>query len=119
MVRYEFTANPCSVSRHRSLIPSGRYLVFLWLSLLAVVLVACTTLPKPEMKSLTIAYMIQRQLVQNEKLLVEFQQQGQEWDNFLQELERNMFTGKAGVIYDEPLIGENTPPVQPIESLYG
>jgi putative cardiolipin synthase len=28
-----------------------------------------------------------------------------------------MFTGKARVIYDEPLVGEDTPPVQLIESL--
>jgi len=56
VVRYEFTDITCSVSRHRSLIQSGRYLVFLWLILIAVVLVACTTLPKPETKSLTLAY---------------------------------------------------------------
>ena len=61
--------------------------------------------------------MIRQQLVQNEELLVEFQQQGQEWGNFLQELERKMFTGKARVIYDQPLVGEDTPPVQLIESL--
>ena len=55
-MRYEFTDITCSVSRRRSLIPSGQYLVFLWLSLIAVALLACTTLPKPGIKSLTLAY---------------------------------------------------------------
>jgi putative cardiolipin synthase len=50
-------------------------------------------------------------------LLVEFQQQGQDWGNYLNELSRNMFTGTAKVIYDEPLVGEGSPPVQLIESL--
>jgi putative cardiolipin synthase len=60
---------------------------------------------------------IRQILVKNENLLVEFQQQHQDWDNYLEELARNMFTGTARVIYDEPLVGEDTPPVQLIESL--
>ena len=60
---------------------------------------------------------IRKSLLENEKLLVEFQQTGQDWGNYLQELSRNMFTGTARVIYDEPLVGEDTPPVQLIESL--
>jgi len=49
--------------------------------------------------------------------LAEFQQQRYEWGKYLQELARKMFTGTAEVIYDEPLVGEDTPPVQLIESL--
>ena len=60
---------------------------------------------------------ISKSLVENEKLLPEFQQQVQDWDKYLQKLSRHMFTGTARVIYDEPLVGEDTPPVQLIESL--
>ncbi|MBT8331211.1 MAG: phospholipase D family protein [Deltaproteobacteria bacterium] len=60
---------------------------------------------------------IRRTLVKHEKLLVGFQQKPEDWRVNLQELERDMFTGTAKVIYDEPLIGEDTPPVQLIESL--
>jgi putative cardiolipin synthase len=48
---------------------------------------------------------------------VEFQQHGKDWGNYLQELSRNMVTGTAKVVYDEPLVGEDTPPVQLIESV--
>ena len=51
-----FSDDTYSAGPNRSLIQAGRSLVFLWLSSIAVVLLACTTLPKPEMKSLTLAY---------------------------------------------------------------
>ena len=60
---------------------------------------------------------IRQALVKHEKLLVEFQQQPEDWPSYLRKLERDMFTGTAQVIYDEPLVGEDTPPVQLIESL--
>ena len=60
---------------------------------------------------------IEMQLVENEALLVEFQTQHQNWNNYLEELAGNMFTGTAKVIYDKPLVGEETPPVQLIESI--
>ncbi len=56
-------------------------------------------------------------LVKNEKLLVEFQQRPEDWNFSLQKMAQDMFTGTAKVIYDEPLVGEDTPPVQLIESL--
>ena len=60
---------------------------------------------------------LQEQLVRNEKLLVEFQQQKQDWNNLLLKLAHNMKSGKARVIYDEPLVGEDIPPAQLIETL--
>ena len=59
-----FSDDTYSAGPHRSLIQAGRSLVFLWFGLIAVVLLACTTLPKPEMKTLTLAYVphSQRQL---------------------------------------------------------
>jgi putative cardiolipin synthase len=62
---------------------------------------------------------IHQLLVEYEALLVEFQTHHQDWNNYLQDLERNIFTGTARVIYNEPLVGEDTPPVQLIESLDG
>lgn len=56
-------------------------------------------------------------LVKNEKMLVEFQQQPRDWNDYLQELSRNIFIGRARVIYDEPWVGEDTPPVQLVETL--
>jgi hypothetical protein len=55
---------------------------------------------------------LQEHLVRNEKLLVEFQQQKQDWNTLLLKLEQNLKSGTADVIYDEPLVGENIPPVQ-------
>ncbi|MBT8363687.1 MAG: hypothetical protein KJP23_03210 [Deltaproteobacteria bacterium] len=60
---------------------------------------------------------IQQLLAENEALLVEFQTHHQDWNNYLQDLPRTLFTGTARVIYDEPLVGEDTPPVQLIESI--
>jgi putative cardiolipin synthase len=60
---------------------------------------------------------LQEQLVKNEKLLVEFQQQNQDWNNLLLKLTDNMKNGTARVIYDEPLVGEDIPPVQLVETL--
>lgn len=61
--------------------------------------------------------MIQQRLAESENLLIEFKQQNQDWNNLLQELARNIFSGTAKVVYDEPLVGEDTPPVQLIDSL--
>ena len=60
---------------------------------------------------------VRQGMIKNEALLAEFQQQRYDWGKYLQELARKMFTGTAKVIYDEPLVGEDTPPVQLIESL--
>ena len=56
-------------------------------------------------------------LAKNEKLLVEFQQPKQDWNSRLMMLADNLKAGSARVIYDEPLIGEDIPPVQLVESL--
>ena len=45
-----------SINRQRLAYISGRSLVPLWLVMIAAVLLACTTLPKPELKTLTAAY---------------------------------------------------------------
>jgi len=60
---------------------------------------------------------LQEQLVKNEDLLVEFQEQYQDWGRMLRLLADYKKGGTARVIYDEPLIGEKTPPTQLIESL--
>ena len=60
---------------------------------------------------------LQEQLEKNENLLVEFQQQQQDWNNMLLALSRDAKSGKARVIYDEPLVGEDIPPVQLTETL--
>lgn len=60
---------------------------------------------------------IQLKLVENEALLVEFLTPNQDWNDYPQDLARNIVTGTAKVIYDEPLVGEDTPPVQLIESI--
>ena len=60
---------------------------------------------------------LQEHLDKKEKLLVEFQQQNIDGDTLLEKLEKNMKSGTASVIYDEPLVGEEIPPVQLIETL--
>ena len=60
---------------------------------------------------------LREQLEKNEKLLIEFQQQQQDWNRMLLDLSRNAKSGKARVIYDEPLVGEDILPVQLVESL--
>jgi cardiolipin synthase C len=60
---------------------------------------------------------LQEQLVVNAELLVEFQQQHRDWNNLLAGLRNNMKSGAGRVIYDEPLIGEDIPPAQLIETL--
>jgi putative cardiolipin synthase len=60
---------------------------------------------------------LQEQLDKNEKLLVEFQQQNQDWNNLIEKLADNIKDGTARVIYDEPLVGEKIPPAQLIETL--
>ncbi len=60
---------------------------------------------------------LQKVLDKNEKLLVEFRQQKEDWNRLLKTLEQNVKKGTAKVIYDEPLIGEVIPPVQLVETL--
>ena len=60
---------------------------------------------------------LQEELDKKEKLLVEFQQQNPDGDTLLEKLEQNMKSGTARVIYDEPLVGEEIPPAQLIETL--
>jgi len=60
---------------------------------------------------------LQEQLVDNEELLTEFGQQKQDSRALLLKLENNMKNGTARVIYDEPLVGEDIPPVQLVETL--
>ena len=60
---------------------------------------------------------LQEHLDKKEKLLVEFQQQNPHGDTLLAKLEKNMKSGTARVIYDEPLVGEEIPPIQLIETL--
>jgi len=60
---------------------------------------------------------LQEHLVEKEKLLVEFQQKKQDWNNLLLKLDQYMKSGTSKVIYDEPLVGEEIPPVQLVETL--
>jgi len=60
---------------------------------------------------------LQEHLVEKEKLLVEFQQKKQDWNNLLLKLEQYMKSGTSKVIYDKPLVGEDIPPVQLRETL--
>ena len=60
---------------------------------------------------------IKQLLIENEALLVEFQTHPQDSNHSLQNLARNLYHGTAKVIYDEPLVGEDKPPVQLIESV--
>ena len=60
---------------------------------------------------------LQEHLDEQENLLVEFQQQKQDWDTLLEKLEQQIKSGTSNVIYDEPLIGEDIPPIQLIETL--
>ncbi|MBT8369956.1 MAG: hypothetical protein KJO34_03270, partial [Deltaproteobacteria bacterium] len=45
-----------SINLHRPVFLSGRGLVPIWLCVITVVFLACTTLPKPGLKTLTAAY---------------------------------------------------------------
>jgi putative cardiolipin synthase len=59
----------------------------------------------------------QEHLAKKQWLLVEFQQQKQDWETLLLKLEQNMKSGTSKVIYDEPLVGAKIPPVQLVETL--
>ena len=43
--------------------------------------------------------------------------QRHDWNHYFQNLAQKSYYGTAKVIYDEPLVGEDTPPVQLIESI--
>ena len=60
---------------------------------------------------------LQKQLEKNKELLVEFQQHRKDWDELLVYLGENMKSGTASVIYDQPLVGEEIPPAQLVETL--
>ncbi len=60
---------------------------------------------------------LDEELVKNEHLLVEFDELAKDQAALLVQLEKNKKSGTAKVIYDEPLIGEEIPPAQLIESL--
>ena len=60
---------------------------------------------------------LQEELEKKEAKLVEFQQRNPDGNTLLERLERNMKSGTASVIYDEPLVGEKTPPMQLIETM--
>ena len=60
---------------------------------------------------------LQEHLDRKETLLVEFQRQNQDWDTLFPKFEQNIKSGTASVIYDEPLVGEDIPPAQLIETL--
>jgi len=60
---------------------------------------------------------LREQLDYNQELLTEFEQQNQNAKALLLMLEDRMKGGTARVIYDEPLVGEEIPPVQLVETL--
>jgi putative cardiolipin synthase len=60
---------------------------------------------------------LQEELDKKEEKLVEFQQNNPDGNTLLQKLEQNMKSGTARVIYDEPLVGEEIPPIQLVETL--
>ena len=60
---------------------------------------------------------LREELDEKEELLVEFQKQNSDRSAMLAKLKQVLKTGSASVIYDEPLVGEKTPPVQLIETL--
>jgi putative cardiolipin synthase len=60
---------------------------------------------------------MQELLVENEELLVAFQQQNEDWHRMLVKLADDLDAGTATVIYDEPLVGETIPPAQLLETL--
>jgi putative cardiolipin synthase len=55
---------------------------------------------------------LRQELEKNEKLLVAFQQQRQDWNPHLETLTRDIIYGKARVTYDLPLVGEDILPEQ-------
>jgi putative cardiolipin synthase len=60
---------------------------------------------------------VRQQLVKNEKLLIAFQQQRQDWNPHFKVLARDIIYGKGRVIYDQPLVGEDIMPEQLAKSL--
>jgi putative cardiolipin synthase len=60
---------------------------------------------------------LQEDLEKKEEMLVEFQQQNPDENTLLALLRQKMKSGTANVIYDEPLVGEDIPPAQLIETL--
>ncbi len=57
------------------------------------------------------------QIEKNRELLVAFGDETLDSERMLDTLQKELYTGTADVIYDRPLVGEDIPPVQLIESL--
>ena len=60
---------------------------------------------------------LDKQIERHRELLAAFVDEGVNRDRMLKTLASQLYTGTADVIYDSPLVGEDTPPVQLIESL--
>ena len=60
---------------------------------------------------------LREELDKKEEVLVEFQRKNPDRATLLAKLEQLMKSGSASVIYDEPLVGEKTPPMQLVETL--
>jgi cardiolipin synthase C len=60
---------------------------------------------------------LRTQLEHSETLLSAFPMHPQTWDNLISTLKQDVAHGEAHVVYDEPLVGEDLPPVQLIESI--
>jgi putative cardiolipin synthase len=60
---------------------------------------------------------LDERLNRHQDLLIAFAPETFRAEDLLADLRQNLFTGSADVIYDEPLVGADMPPVQLIESL--
>ncbi len=60
---------------------------------------------------------LDKQIEKNREVLAAFEDEALEPERMLDNLEKELYTGTADVIYDRPLVGEEIPPMQLIESL--
>lgn len=60
---------------------------------------------------------LQQSIKDNQELLAAFQDEAVDPEQMLEALKDRLYTGTADVVYDEPLVGTDMPPVQLIESL--
>jgi putative cardiolipin synthase len=60
---------------------------------------------------------LQQSIEDNQDLLTALQSDAADTDQMLEALKANLYTGTADVVYDEPLVDTDMPPVQLIESL--
>ena len=61
----------------------------------------------------------EERLAKAKKYLYGFPSEPETWDMYLDRFKNNMNTGTAQVVYDEPWLGADIPPIQMIESLDG